>query len=298
MTCPFLKEAQVKYCQADSRRMLIPIAQAARADERCGSALHTTCPAYGTQPLPAEAVAGGACPYLRESLMQYCSAAGLTKFVPYSESMLSRCGTSAFRYCELYLDMAHPGEGGAGTDGLPLPARLRYSTNHMWLDVTDEGTCYAGIDAFLSRALGRVDRIGYAWLKGNHRPTVILGVNGSEVELVFPNHFLLTRCNLYLRADPARLTSQPYAGGWLFEGIPSAGTADGLIAGEEARGWMEQEQRRANEFLQQQHRRECRGACADGGEFATGILRTLEPERRLAFFHEFFPAFASEKRNL
>ena len=49
MTCPFLKEAQVKYCLASSVRKLIPIAAAGRAEEKCSSAAHATCPVYRTQ---------------------------------------------------------------------------------------------------------------------------------------------------------------------------------------------------------------------------------------------------------
>ena len=298
MTCPFLKEAQVKYCQTASLRKLIPMAQAARADEKCASALHTTCPVFRMQP-SGDAEAAAACPFLRESLMQYCGAAPVTKLVPYSESLLSRCGNDSFRYCELYQAMANPGHpAGSDPNGLSTPEWLAYSANHMWLDVTSDGACHAGIDAFLSRALGRVDAISYVALKGSRRPTAVVTVNGTDFELVFPNPFLLTNCNLYLRADPGRLTREPYSGGWLFEGIPLPETTAGLIAGRQAKEWVEQEQRRANEFLQQQHSQEWQGACADGGEFAAGLLRALDRDRRLALFHEFFSSNAGRKREL
>jgi len=295
MTCPFLKEAQVKYCQTASLRKLIPLAT--RGDEKCTSEQHSTCPVFRTQPLSEEASSetNPACPYLRESLMQYCGAAPVTKLIPYSESLLSRCGNDSFRYCELYLAMAHPGGPGRQVDGMPLPEWLQYSSNHMWLDVTEDGTCHAGIDAFLSRALGQVDRISFVWLKGTHRPTAVLTANGVDYLLVFPNPFLLTNCNVYLRADPGRLTRDPYVGGWLFEGVPSSESTAGLVTGDRAGAWMEQEQRRANDFLQQQAGA---GTCADGGQFAPGVLRALEREHRLAFFHEFFSPFANEKRPL
>ena len=98
------------------------------------------------------------CPFLHESLMQYCAAASVTRLVPYSESLLSRCGNPSYRYCELYLQMAHPLPPAETVDGLPMPADLGYSANHMWLDTAaqagGDGVCYAGIDAFLSRMLG------------------------------------------------------------------------------------------------------------------------------------------------
>jgi glycine cleavage system H lipoate-binding protein len=189
--------------------------------------------------------------------------------------------------------MAHPNVEAEEVDGTPLPGWLKYSANHMWLDVTDDGVCHAGIDAFLSRALGKIDRISYVWLKGRHRPTAVLTVEGLDLEVVFPNPFLLTNCNLYLRADPSRLTSQPYTGGWLFEGVPEPGALDNLLEGTGARAWMEREQRRINEFLQQQH---SLPTAADGGQFVAGLARVLDRGQMLALFHEFFSPYASGKR--
>ena len=38
MTCPFLKEAQVKFCQTATVRKLIPLALAGKTEEKCASA--------------------------------------------------------------------------------------------------------------------------------------------------------------------------------------------------------------------------------------------------------------------
>ena len=292
MTCPFLKEAQVKYCRSSAVRKLIPLAQTGRADEKCSSEAYTTCPVYRLQ--PQEEPAAGTCPYSHEALMQYCGAAPVTKLVPYSESLLSRCGNDSFRYCELYLSMAHPELPAEEVDGLPMPGWLRYSSNHMWLEISAGGACHAGIDAFLSRVLGTVDRISYVWQKGRRRPAAVLSVDGADLELVFPNPFLLTGCNLYLRADPSRISAEPYTGGWLFEGTAEPETAQNLLEGAEARSWMENEQRRMNEFLQQQQ-----GVAADGGMFTSGVARHLEWDQRLALFREFFPPYyAGGKQDL
>jgi glycine cleavage system H lipoate-binding protein len=290
MTCPFLKEAQVKYCQTSSVRKLIPLAMAGRADEKCSSKEHLTCPVYRMQ--SAEPSVSGQCPYLGESLMQYCGAAPVAKMIPYSESQLSRCGCDRFRYCQLYLSMAHPSVAADDVDGIPLPEWLRYSANHMWLDIGEDGVCHAGIDAFLSRALGHAERIVYVWQRGQHRATAVVTVNGVDHELVFPNPFLLTNCNLYLRADPSRLTAEPYTAGWLFEGVPAPETSENLLQGAAARQWMEQEQHRINEFLQQQPGPDGPLA-ADGGLFAQSLSRYLDRDQMLALFHTFFSPYAS-----
>jgi glycine cleavage system H lipoate-binding protein len=294
MTCPFLKETRVKYCQSAAIRKLIPMVDSGHADEKCSSASHATCPVFQAQ--PAELEESWACPYLRESLMQYCGAAPVAKFVPYSESLLSRCGNDSHRYCELYLALAHPDAPAGDPDAIPMPDWLGYSANHMWLDVTEDGTCHAGIDAFLSRALGNIDRISYVWTKGRRRPTAVLSAAGCDLEVVFPNEMMLTGCNLYLRADPARLAAEPYTGGWLFEGEPLPEMRQGLLQGAPAREWMEREERRMNEFVQQQTVTEAGPLAADGGLFAAGVARHLDRQRMLVLFHEFFSPYASGKR--
>jgi glycine cleavage system H lipoate-binding protein len=295
MTCPFLREAQVKFCQAATVRKLIPLAESPTrppAEEKCSSADYPECRVFQQQ--PCEGLSAGPCPFLSESLMQYCSAASITKFVPYSESLLGRCGSDSFRYCELYLAMAHPERAGVeDVDGIPVPQWLRYSSNHMWLDVTQDGGCHVGIDAFLSRALGPVERVSYIWLKGHHRAAAILTAGGIDWEVVFPNAFLLTACNLYLRANPSRLGTSPYTSGWLFEGVAEPETAQSLVEGEAARAWMEQEERRMNEFLQQQSGT---SLSADGGLFAPALPGRMDRDQAVALFHEFFSPYASGKR--
>ena len=284
MTCPFLKEAQVQYCQAAAVRKLIPLAVSGRCEEKCASAAHAGCAVF--QGHAEEADASGACPFLRESLMQYCGAAPVPKMIPYSEALLSRCGGSAYRYCELYLGMAHPAPERYAVDGIAVPDWLRYSTNHMWLDAGEDGVCHVGIDAFLARVLGKVERVSYIWQKGIlRRPAAVLTAAGVDVEVVFPNALELTGCNLYLRSDPARLTAEPYSAGWLFEGRALRETADNLIEGEAAREWMAEEERRMNEYVQQM----AGGPyAADGGMFAPGLAATLGREPLLTLCHEFF----------
>jgi len=297
MTCPFLREAQVKFCQAAAFRKLIPLTAGpgpAPADEKCSSAAHTTCRVYQSRPVDD----GGfvACPHLGESLVQYCAAAPVAKMVPYSESLISRCGNDGHRYCELYLSMAHPSVAVEEVDGIPLPDWLSYTGNHLWIDVTEDGACHVGIDAFLSRALGPVESVSYVWQNGRHRPAAILTAAGVDLEVVFPNPLLLTGCNLYLRANPSRLATEPYTAGWLFEGTPLPETQENLLHGGAAQHWMEQEQCRINEYLQQQT---APGAnlAADGGLFAPGLGNQLHRQQMLALFHEFFSPFASGPLN-
>ena len=113
------------------------------------------------------------CPFLQESLCQYCSAASVVKYVPYSDASVTRCGTSAHRYCDLLLTMQNPRlltphdviapeidsneEDSSGywlVDGTQTVGWLFYSSNHMWADVDEDRICHIGVDAFLAEVLG------------------------------------------------------------------------------------------------------------------------------------------------
>jgi glycine cleavage system H lipoate-binding protein len=263
--------------------------------EKCTSTAYTTCQVFQRQAVEAAAVSR--CPWLQESLMQYCGAAPVPRFVPYSESMISRCGNGSFRYCQVYLSLAHPEQDIDEVDGVPMPTWLRYTANHMWLDVAIDGSCHAGIDAFLARALGKLDRIGYVWLKGQHRPVAIFTVRGVDVQIEFPNRMNLTGCNLYLRSDPSRATTEPYRAGWLFEGTVLPETTEGLLEGAAAREWIEREHGRMNEFIHEHLIPEGAGTySADGGVFSPDLVHALGREQIFGLFQEFFSPFASIKR--
>jgi glycine cleavage system H lipoate-binding protein len=294
MNCPFLKEARVKYCDKSAFRKMIRIAGNV-AQETCSSPRYKQCGVYGRY---AEDSQDAQCPYLRESLAQYCAASAVSRFIPYSEPLLSRCGSDSYRYCDEYLGTANPpaqaagGKRDASVGGIRVPTWLHYSANHMWLDAAKGGSCHLGLDAFLTRVLGTVERITFLKQTGVHRPSAVLTVRGVDLEVVFPNPILLTASNLYLRANPAKLTADPYGMGWLFQGVQLPGqppVTSGLIRGDATLPWMEREIDRMSAFLS-----ECwisrHGArlMNDGGVFSPDVLQQLNREEILRLFHEFF----------
>ena len=271
------------------------------ASERCSSADYNTCPAVKQH--HEERPTASRCPFLHESLVQYCSAAPVTKFIPYSESVITRCGNDNHRYCEAYLALANPGDaGGAGDDGdggdVQVPERLMFSPNHLWLDVSDDGNCHVGIDGVFARVLGRIDRVTFLTPHGVHRPTAVLTVCGVDLQLMFPNTVSITGTNVNLRLNPQKPVTGPYTAGWLFEGRETeqsrnAGSpvARGLIGGTRARTWIRNEMERLTTFV---HRLAAAGenVMADGGEVMPGVMDHMKREDILHLFNEFFSPFA------
>ncbi len=289
MRCPFLREAQVKFCCASEFKKLIvrtsaaPISGIAENAERCSSPAYVDCPSAKQrfEDLPSR----DHCPFLQESLCQYCAAAPAVKYVPYSDPSLTRCGTSNHRYCELLMTMQNPkllthhdviapeidrdDENESGywvVDGIQTVGWLHYSRNHMWADLDEDGTCHIGVDGFFTKVLGKIERIEYKTSSGEHFPSIGLTVNGIDLQVTFPRRISISTTNSHLRAEPNRVVTDPYTLGWLFEGKcltartkepgqPIAETIvheDDLLCGREAKTWMEYETRRLTEIVSSQ----------------------------------------------
>ena len=47
----------------------------------------------------------------------------------------------------------------------------------MWADIDEDGICHVGIDPFLAKVLGRIDKLTFATTFGEHYPGVVITVN-------------------------------------------------------------------------------------------------------------------------
>ncbi len=321
MRCPFLREAQVKSCQASAFRKMIVRSADDVSHEKCSTSEYMSCPA--AKQLHEEIPNRERCPFLQESLMQYCSAAPVPKYIPYSESLLSRCGNDSHRYCEVFLGLAQPEsagtnnstscavvsqtcerENGSWVEGIFVPSSLAFSSNHLWLDLSEDGYCCIGIDAFLSRVLGRAERVSFATVRGRVMPAAVLSVQGIDLQVVFPLTIILTKVNTYLRVNSEHLTGKPYNRGWLFEGIlPKSAEnekrcSDEFVRGNIAVEWMADEVRRLSEFVHEHFipARDTLGAVMnDGGVFCENLAKHLTREELLHLFNEFFSPYISRR---
>ncbi len=297
MKCPFIRETRVRSCRNSGIRKQIPELSGA-APGRCQSADYVNCPA-GT---PEARESGDAvCPLLQESLVQYCAAAPVTKFIPYSEPLLSRCGSGAYRYCGLYLDVMRAArETDHSGTGLPVPDDLLYTPNHWWLDAAGDGPCHLGIDSFLARLLGPVERVGFATPHGVCRPTVVLTLRGIDFTATFPGLIDVHSANLHLRLDPARLTEEPYSLGWIFEGFFGADQRQALsgtlLNADAARERQGADSRRLNQRIQSHLSSTSAPLAADGGIFEPGLLAALDRDFAVGLFNEFCSPLAGEGR--
>ncbi len=306
MRCPFLREEQVKSCQASPFRKSLARASSSVASERCSSPDHRSCPmlrqSHEAHPSPSR------CPFLSAALVQFCAACPRPTYVPWSASAEQRCAHEGHRFCSVFLeacgaDARRPAAIAADarearTDlvaGVPMPGWLLYSQSHLWLDAGEDGVGHVGIDAFVAQLLGRVERLAFTAVKGTVRPAVVLTVRGVEVVLCFPEPLPLVAANLRLRACLDRLTADPYASGWLFETRlpPDAAASASLRHGQEAQRWMEAEVGRVRGWIDG-HLQKARLA-ADGGRFSPALLDHLEPDQVERLLDAIFPPSARRR---
>lgn len=100
------------------------------------------------------------------------------------------------------------------------PEELRYSTDHEWLRVGDNGVIQIGITDFAQDALGDVVYVDLPAVGGE----VAAGDSVSEVEstksvsdIFSPLDGVISAVNELLADAPERLNEDPYGEGWIFE---------------------------------------------------------------------------------
>jgi glycine cleavage system H protein len=115
------------------------------------------------------------------------------------------------------------------------PQQLRYSKEHEWLSVAEDGVATVGITEFAANALGDVV---YAQLP-EVGDTVTAGESCGELEstksvsdLYSPVTGEVVEANQDVVDDPALVNSAPFEGGWLFK-VRVAGEPEDLMSADE-----------------------------------------------------------------
>jgi glycine cleavage system H lipoate-binding protein len=272
MSCPFLKEGRARYCHAAPVRKLILDGPGAAGDGLCASLDYPQCEMVGKNEAQQSR-----CPHLEEIRVQYCEVSPVTKLVPFSESELSSCTSSSYRYCDSYLMLARPNSSTAAVN-------LLYSPNHFWLDAEESGLCHIGIDAFLADVAGSIDGVTFVTTHGTHCPALAFNIHGVDWPMSFPNPLMIQKVNSRARSDPSRIAADPYGAGWLFEGweVPSR-TRAGLVCGAQAAAWQGEEQARLAREIHETHAVDC-----DGGMPVSGVAQLLLRQDLIGLLQHFF----------
>jgi glycine cleavage system H lipoate-binding protein len=165
----------------------------------------------------------------------------------------------------------------------------------MWIDIAHDGSCHIGADAFVSRILGRIDRVRFLTGRGLQWPVASIEVRQTDLRLEFPRRIQITGSNVHLRLDPAALVDDPYGSGWLYSGVASpqdlnesAGEPE-LVRGNQVPAWMRREAERLDRFVRDHLTPDRTGlTAADGGSVVPGVAMHLNHEDLVDLFEAFF----------
>ena len=116
---------------------------------------------------------------------------------------------------------------------LDYPSDLRYTSDHEWVRVGDDGVGRIGITSFAQDALGDVVYVSLPAVGD----TVTPGDSCGEVEstksvsdVYAPLEGEVTATNAALDASPELINSDPYGEGWMFElRLADASSVEGLM---------------------------------------------------------------------
>ena len=116
---------------------------------------------------------------------------------------------------------------------LDYPSDLRYTSDHEWVRVGDDGVVRIGITSFAQDALGDVVYVSLPAVGD----TVTPGDSCGEVEstksvsdVYAPLEGEVTATNAALDASPELINSDPYGEGWMFElRLADSSAVEGLM---------------------------------------------------------------------
>jgi glycine cleavage system H protein len=171
-----------------------------------------------------------------------------------------------------------------------FPAGLFYGRGHTWMRVGDDGTLETGIDDFLNRAIGPVEKIevlSEGTAVGRGEPFARLTQGDLAVWVRSPVSGVIKWANS--AAQPDQLEQDPYGAGWLARIEPKASGLDfsGLRFGNQVAEWIRAEALRFGRFLAGFEPRYAMANLQDGGVPVARRLWALGPERAQAFEHDF-----------
>jgi len=186
---------------------------------------------------------------------------------------------------------------GLGGMGKPMAANVtragfELAVNHTWVSRKRDGSAVVGLDEFLGRLVGTVEKIilpgagakmvspavGITLRDGNRQISLALPVQGKIVEV---NHAVLK--------NPGLATTDPYGRGWLVRIDPRSkeSIAMKFVDTERASEWLKGQVALAKEFLSA--RMPEPALMQDGGLPVHGLLKSFDAPVWQEFQKSFIP---------
>jgi len=176
----------------------------------------------------------------------------------------------------------------------PVPDGVRLRANHTWSKDEQQGIVTIGLDEFLAKFLGAVERIAIPPSGGLVDPaaqSIRLEDGGKAVMLAPPVPGRVVSINHEVLRSPALAAMDPYGKGWLIK-VQAEKSNDGMI-GAQAMQWLREQAEAARDFFSVRQGHGAFAYAQDGGEPVVGLMKQFDA----AAWREFQNCFLSTQNN-
>ncbi len=177
---------------------------------------------------------------------------------------------------------------------LRIPKSVFFHPGHTWARLQDGDSLEVGIDDFVQKALGGIDRVllpnvGEFVRQGD--AVITVGHKGKQLSLVAPASGYVRSVNRDAVENPGMVSENPYRDGWLMliEPAELARNLSMLHVAENAVSWIKDEVKRFREFLNASAGEPALvgEAMLDGGAPMAGVLEQLDDQHVHDFEQQF-----------
>lgn len=166
---------------------------------------------------------------------------------------------------------------------LELPAGVALASNHTWTRKGSDGTLAIGLDEFLYRMIGGLDRILVPAVGADVAPTasnISLRSGDHSLTLAAPVGGTVVAVNTAMLHDPSFYRRSPYESGWLVRVKPAAPARPGpaTMTGKQAMHWLKEQTNIVRDFLYSGIATLQPATMLDGGMPVDGVLEQCPDE--------------------
>ena len=166
---------------------------------------------------------------------------------------------------------------------LALPGGLFFHQGHTWLKLDTSGSVKVGLDDFVQKVIGRIDKIkprkiGDSIFQGEKLVTIQQGKRKAEFNS--PVDGVIDSINEEIVSNPKGIKENPYEKGWIYSIKPTnlPTNIKSLSVAEDALAWLKKEVQKFREFIAEQFvdDKMLGKTLADGGVPVEGVMEHMD----------------------
>ncbi len=172
-----------------------------------------------------------------------------------------------------------------------VPADVQLAVNHMWVKQEKGAVVTIGIDEFVAKFFGAVDRILLPET-GAPAGSILLQDGERAIALTVPVQGRVIAVNPAVLRSASAAWSDPYGTGWLMRIQPCSTPSNSKMVSSQPQQWLKDQVSLAREFFLQREGSGNYALMQDGGAIVDGIMKYYEADVWEEFSGKFLAAEA------